>query len=1042
MELNIKPTHKPIRDYYEALEQYNRHNITHEGAVSNPFAFLLVACAKQIDGLLEPQYTMHTPNGNRIVIDGAIREEYGLPIAYWEAKDIDDDLPKAIQEKRDKGYPFDNILFQTPERAILYQNDEEVLDTDITDPENLVEALQRLFSYSNTTFKGWYDAVNKFGKRIPALADRLKELVEKEQETNTAFKEAFAGFYQTCRISINPDLSQAAVEEMLIQHILTERIFRKVFDRSDFTSRNIIAIEIEKVSAALMLHSVSRDEFLKPLNPFYTAIEEAATHCKEFSEKQQFLNTVYERFFQGFSVKVADTHGIVYTPQPIVDFMVNSVEYLLKREFNRSLSDTGVHIIDPFVGTGNFIVRIMQDIKKIALEDKYRCELHCNEVLLLPYYIANLNIEQEFLHNTKKYRRFERIVFADTFELFDKQQMELLTEENTKRVERQKEKDMFVVIGNPPYNAGQQNENDNNKNRKYPALDKQIHDTYSKDSRAQLNTKLYDPFVRAFSWASKRIGKSGIVAFVTNNSFIGDWTFDGMRKHLAEEFNVLYLLNLGGNMRKGQADSNVFGITVGVSIAMLVRTGEPVDSPCIFYNNETELSSKAQTFHFLKKYQDIGNVTWQTIKPKSHHTWLTGGLHDDFDTLIPMGTKEAKEKKGTAETVEGVIFKNFSLGVSTNRDVWVYNYNQDSLRDNVQRMLETYTAEVDRWKHQVTEWKLGNAPEPKIDDFVISDDTKIKWSSSLKDKLKSGKTTHFSPEKVREALYRPFAKLPLYFDPRMMTDRASVFPSIFPTPITERENQVICVAGIGDRKGFGCLAANSISSLDLAFEKIRCFPFYTYDEDGTNRRENITDWALAAFQTYYSDNSITKWDIFYYNYGILHHPDYREKYQEDLKRSLPRFHFANDFWRFAEAGTRLADIHINYESVEKYTGLTLKETPNMPLNWCVKKMTFQDDKTQIQYNDFLTIGGIPAEVHDYKLGDKSALGWIVDQYSITEDYDEAADRGSRIVNDPNREEEPRYIVDLIARVITVSLETVKIIGNMPALYSLDEDESS
>ena len=353
---------------------------------------------------------------------------------------------------------------------------------------------------------------------------------------------------------------------------------------------------------------------------------------------------------------MADTHGIVYTPQPIVDFMVNSVEYLLKTEFNRSLSDTGVHIIDPFVGTGNFIVRLMQDIEKIALEDKYRHELHCNEVLLLPYYIASLNIEQEFLRNTKKYLRFERIVFADTFELFDKQQMEILTEENTKRVEQQKEKDMFVVIGNPPYNAGQQNENDNNKNRKYPALDKQIKDTYVKDSRAQLKTKLYDPFVKAFSWASKRIGNSGIVAFVTNNSFIDDCMFDGMRKHLAEEFNALYLLNLGGNMRKGQGNSNVFGITVGVSIALLVRTGEPIDSPCISYNNETELLNKAQTFHFLKTHENVGNVTWQKLKPNAKHTWRTEGLHADFDDLMPMGTKEGESQKRHCRNHRGCDF--------------------------------------------------------------------------------------------------------------------------------------------------------------------------------------------------------------------------------------------------------------------------------------------------------------------------------------------------------------------------------------------------
>ena len=476
-KLNLKPTHKPIRDYYEASEQYYQHKITHEGAVSTSFAHLLAICAKKVGVMLEPQHAMRSPKGNRIVIDGAIiSKEYKLPLAYWEAKDMDDDLSKAIQEKRDKGYPFDNILFQTPERAILFQNEEVALDTDITDPENLVEVLQRLFSYSRITFSDWYDAVDKFSERIPALAAKLKELVEQEHKTNTEFKEAFTSFYQICCTSINPDLSQAAVEEMLIQHILTERIFLKVFKRSDFTSRNIIAIEIEKVSKALMQHAISRDDFLKPLDPFYTAIEEAATHYKDFSEKQHFLNTVYERFFRGFSVNVADTHGIVYTPQPIVDFMVNSVEYLLKTEFNRSLSDTGVHIIDPFVGTGNFIVRLMQDIPKIALEDKYQHELHCNEVLLLPYYIANLNIEQEFLHHTKKHLPFKGMVFADTFELFDKQQMEILAEENTKRVEQQKEKDMFVVIGNPPYNAGQQNENDNNKNRPYPALDEQIKD--------------------------------------------------------------------------------------------------------------------------------------------------------------------------------------------------------------------------------------------------------------------------------------------------------------------------------------------------------------------------------------------------------------------------------------------------------------------------------------------------------------------------------------------------------------------------------------
>ena len=482
--LNLKPNHKAIRDYYATLQQYDKHDITHEGAVSNPFAFLLDACAKQMNATLVPQYPMRAPKGNRIVIDGAIIDEYGLPLAYWEAKDIDDDLSRSVQEKREAGYPLDNILFQTPQRAILYQNGREALDLDITEPANLIAALQYLFAYVPPALDNWQTAVTDFREHVPDLANKLKELIEQRHETDPAFKKAFTDFYEICSTSINPELSQDAVEEMLIQHILTERIFRTVFNRSDFTSRNIIAVEIEKVSAALMRYAMSRDVFLEPLDRFYTAIEQSATLCQDFSQKQHFLNTFYEKFFQGFSEDVADTHGIVYTPQPIVDFMVNSVAYILETEFGRSLSDTGVHIIDPFVGTGNFIVRLMQDIQGTALEEKYRHELHCNEVMLLPYYIASLNIEQEFFQRTGTYLPFEGIALADTFELLEQQQGELFTRENTERVERQKAADMFVVIGNPPYNMGQINENDNNKNRKYKTMDTLLRETYSQDSKA------------------------------------------------------------------------------------------------------------------------------------------------------------------------------------------------------------------------------------------------------------------------------------------------------------------------------------------------------------------------------------------------------------------------------------------------------------------------------------------------------------------------------------------------------------------------------
>ncbi len=1017
--LNLKPTHKPIRDYYATLQQYEQHDVTHEGAVSAPFETLLNTCARQVNATLIPQYGMHTATGDRIVIDGAVLNEYGIPIAYWEAKDIDDDLDRAVQQKREAGYPLDNTLFQTPQRGILVQNGQVAMDLDISDPANLITSLKDLFAYTAPALDNWQTAVNDFREHVPDLANKLMELIEHRYETDSTFKKTFADFYEICRTSINPNLSRAAVEEMFIQHIITERIFRTVFERSDFTRRNIIAREIENVSDALMRHAFSRDGFLQPLDRFYNAIEQAATLCRDFSQKQHFLNTFYEKFFQGFSEDVADTHGIVYTPQPIVDFMVNSVSHILETEFGRSLSDTGVHIIDPFVGTGNFIVRLMQDIQGTALEEKYRHELHCNEVMLLPYYIASLNIEQEFFHRTQTYLPFEGITLADTFELLeDRGQMQLFTKENTERVERQKAADMFVVIGNPPYNMGQVNENDNNKNRKYETMDKILQETYTQDSKARNKNVLSDPYVKAILWASRRIGEEGVVAFVTNNSFLDGIAFDGMRKHLAQDFDAIYILDLGGNARKGLkvSDANVFGIRVGVSINLFVKTKQnPSETARIFYYRTDDLWNKNKKFDYLNESQNIGKIEWQTIQPNAEYTWLTKGLHAEFNTFIPIGTKEVKAGKITeADT----IFKTYSRGIVTCRDAWTYNFNRNTLTENVSRMIGTYNAEVARWMQRTNR-------KAKVDDFVKYNNEKISWSRDLKLKLKRGKTTKYAEHKLRISHYRPFSKSNLYFD-RTLNDVVYVFPSIFPTPEIEKENKVICVNGIGGIKPFHALMVDVIPDFHLTGDS-QCFPFYTYNEDGTNRQENIIDWALAAFRKHYSDESISKWDIFHYTYGILHHHKYREKYQANLKRDLPHIPFAEDFRGFANAGARLADIHVNYESQPKYNELKYIETPDIPIDWRVEKMKLSRDKTQLVYNDFLTIDGIPAEAFDYRLGTRSALEWVIDQYRVK------VDKRSGIVNDPNRADAPRYIVDLIGQVISVSLQTVEIVGGLPEL---------
>ena len=1016
LKLNLKPTHKPIRDYYATLQQYDQHNATHEGAVSNPFAFLLDTCAKQVNATLIPQYGMHTPKGNRIVIDGVVLDEYGLPFAYWEAKDIDDDLVKAVQNKRDAGYPLDNILFQTPHRAILYQNGQVALDVDITEPARLIAALQYLFSHVPPALDNWQTAVSDFREYVPDLASALKVLIDQRHETDPAFKEAFTDFYEICCTSINPELSRDAVEEMLIQHILTERIFRAVFNRSDFTLRNIIAREIENVSYILMQHEVSRDVFLEPLDRFYVAIEQAATLCKDFSQKQHFLNTFYEKFFQGFSEDVADTHGIVYTPQPIVDFMVNSVEHILKTEFDRSLSDTGVHIIDPFVGTGNFIVRLMQDIQGTALEEKYRHALHCNEVMLLPYYIASLNIEQAYFQRTGTYLPFEGITLADTFEMLEPEQGELFTRENTDRVKRQKAADMFVVIGNPPYNAQQVNENDNNKNRKYKIMDEQIAETYVKGSKATLRNKLYDPYVKAIRWASDRIGNEGIVAFVTNNSFLEGVAFDGMRKHLAEDFDATYILDLGGNARKGLkvSDANVFGIRVGVSINLFVKTKQKSsEKPCIFYHRTDELWNRQQKFDFLNACQHIGGIEWKSTQPDSRHTWLTEGLDPEFETFIPIGNKASKNTKNEdGET----IFSLYSYGVVTSKDNLAYAFDLSLLQERARTFLEIYNTAVDRKRRD-------NLKTP-VEDFIDTNDPRIKWSRQVKASLKKLELSTYDDTHFRTALYRPFCQKYLYFDNFWNEERYQQH-RIFPTPDAETENRAIQIK-VGQEWPMFALMTNKIPDA-LPQGGSQCFPFYTYNEDGTNRRENITDWVLTAFQTHYGDDTITKWDIFHYTYALLYHPVYREKYEMNLKRDLPHIPFVEDFWGFSKAGAALADLHVNYESVPKYSGLKYIETEGATVDWSVEKMKLSKDKTQLKYNDFLTLDGIPAEVFDYRLGTRSALEWVVDQYRVK------VDRRSGIKNDPNRAEEPRYIVDLIARVINVSLKTVKIVEGLPEL---------
>jgi predicted helicase len=1017
--LNLKPSHKAVKDYYDTLSNLADLRASHEGAVSPAFAALLQHCARQFKWTLVEKYSVKR-NGHHVVVDGGLVDDFKLVHGHWEAKDSDDDLGKEVKKKFAAGYPKDNILFQAPDRIIIWQDARQVFDEDITQPERLIQALALFFAYQPPAYEQFGQAVEEFKIRVPELAAGLLQLIEKERVSNQRFIQAFEGFSNLCRQTINPNISTQAVEEMLIQHLLTERIFRSVFNNPDFVERNAIAHEIEKVIVALTSQSFSRHEFLKSLDRFYGAIETTAATIEDFSQKQSFLNTVYEKFFQGFSVKVADTHGIVYTPQPIVQFMVRSVQEILRKEFGRSLSDQGVHIIDPFVGTGSFIVRIMREMQKSGLPHKYANELHCNEVMLLPYYIASMNIEHEYYELTGKYQPFEGICLVDTFQLYEpaEKQLSFLTEENTARVERQKRSPIFVVIGNPPYNAGQVNENDNNKNRAYPAIDGRVFQTYGKASQATLQRRLNDPYIKAIRWASDRIGDEGIVALVTNSSFVDEMTFDGMRKCLEDDFAAIYILDLGGNVRKNPKLSgtthNVFGIQLGVSINLLIKrkTKEPKQAR-ISYARVDEFWRKEEKHDFLDKKGHSANIEWQEIKPDKKHSWLTEGMREEFESFLPMGTKEAKSSKSAEAKA---IFKKFSLGVATNRDTWVYSFSLPVLKERVGTFVDIYQATLDRVKRRQPETAEG---------IIDTTDCRIKWTRQVKAALLRHDETAVNSGHLRVAIYRPFTKQHLYFDEFWNEERYQQH-LFFPTP--DAKNAAIVVSDHGHRSSHSGLMVDAIPELHLcaSTDGFQCFPFYTYAEDGSNRQENITDWALEQFRTQYHDNKISKWDILHYVYALLHHPQYREKYAANLKRELPRIPFAPDFRKFAAAGTKLADLHLNYEKQPEYP-LQKLENKDAPLNWRVEKMKLSKDKTQLVYNDFLILGGIPPEVFDYRLGNRSALDWIVDQYQVS------TDKRSGIVNDPNRPDDPEYIVRLIGQVSTVSLETVKIVQGLPPL---------
>lgn len=1030
----LKPTSAPVRAYTLALAQLANVGAKHETAVREAWHTLIEHCAGPLKWTLVREYSVSRKGAAPLRLDAVLLDSYRIPHGVIEDKDDKDDLAVEMRAKLKLGYPAKNTLFWQPRRALLVQDGKVALDVYLdTKPEQLCEILARFFAYTEPVIADWERATEEFRERVAELGKSLSEVIQRARGTkgtlpNKKFVAAFNDFAELCRAAINPSLADSAIEEMLIQHLLTARLFGSVFNNPDFTRRNVVAVEIEKVIDALASAHFSRADFLKKLDRFYVAIESAATVIEDFSEKQKFLNTVYEKFFQGFAVKVADTMGIVYTPPSIVRFMIASIRELLKKEFDKDLGADGVHFLDPFTGTGNFLVHLMRELPAASLKKKFLGELWANEIMLLPYYIAAQNVEHEYFERTGSYEPFPGLCLVDTFELAEPghgETMEMAFDlaKNTERVNAQKKAPIRVILGNPPYNANQQDENDNNKNRKYPRLDQRIKNTYAADSKATLLNKLSDPYIKALAWASDRIGDEGIVALVTNSGYIEAFNADGVRLHLAQDFDAIYLVDLGGNVRKNPKLSgtthNVFGIQVGVSIALFVRHKQKElkrRKAVIRYAAVGADWRKERKWEWLEEKKSVDGVKWKTLKPDSKHTWLREGLDEDFDTFLPMGNKETK----ALDSLDAQsIFRTYSLGVSTNRDSVVYDFDRERLAKRVEVFCDDYNAEVERWKRK--------GRPSNIDDFVHYE--RLKWSRNLKRELTRERLLEFSATHIRPALYRPFSSQFLYFADYAIDEPGALFRIL---PKIETDNSLLCV-NLTSERPFGALMSKAIPNLVTVGGfgcATYCFPFHTYDADGGHRQDNVTDWALEMFKLRYAGVKLTKRDIFHYVYGVLHHPVYREKYAANLRRELPRIPFAPDFAALAKAGEKLAALHTGYEAQKEFK-LKRVEAKGVKPEWRVERMKLSKDKTALVYNDWLTLEGIPAAAHTYRLGNRSALDWVIDQYRVERDA------AGEITSDPNRADDEEYILRLVGQVVTVSVETMKLVAALPPL---DDDQ--
>ena len=809
---------------------------------------------------------------------------------------------------------------------------------------------------------------------------------------------------------------------MLAQHLISRPVFDALFENYSFAQNNAVSKSMQQILNILDTGETDNEH----LEKFYKSVKERCSIAKTAEDKQKIIIELYDKFFKIALPKEVEKLGIVYTPVEVVDFILNSVNDALKKEFNRTLSSKNVHILDPFTGTGNFIARLIQSglIQKKDLLRKYQNELHANEIVLLAYYIAAINIENSF-HDAaglQDFFPFDGICLTDTFEMYERNFDEVETfkfalKENSERIKEQSKTKIEIIVGNPPYSVGQKSANDNAQNEYYAKLESRISETYAAGTQATNKNSLYDFYIKAFRWASDRIKGGGIIGFITNSGWLDKDALTSFRKCLQEEFSSVYVFNLKGDIRgkmgenARRAGQNIFNIMTGVAVTILVKNSAVTDKAKIFYYEVDDYLNRAEKIAQIQKLHSVLNDDFKIIEPNDKGDWINQ-RGDKFETFLPL----APERKfdGAAQS----FFITNYRGIETDRDALVYNFSKSELEKNIGKILD---AANNNKLETIYNFGLKTIKVRKTKTSLITETT----TSILNKKFEDGK--------IYRSVYRPFCQQNLYIGFSLIHRSGMMDSLLFPTG--KEENLLICLTGIGGRKDFSVLITDKITDLEI-IEKAQCFPLYWYKDEGKQlpgfetyeRRDGVTDFIWRQARLLYGD-AVTKEDIFYYVYGFLHLPAYREKFSAELKKSLPRIFLVPEtrkFWQLSKARKELAEIHLNYETQPPANVEVIKTAEN----YRVEKLKLSADKKTLIYNADISIKNIPARAFEYVVNGRSPLEWIIDRYQIK------TDKASGITNDPNDWAESHgktYILDLILSCITVSLKTLDIVENLPSV---------